>query len=74
MMMWNRLLARGPTMSSATFPTDIPLARMEITSALKSWTAPMNSVPRTTQSMAGTHPQITAMAGPNMGDSPAMEA
>ena len=74
MMIWNKDLARGPTMSSATFPTDTPRARMEMTSAPKSCTAPMKRVPRTTHSIAGTHPQITAIAGPNIGESPAIEA
>jgi len=34
----------------------------------------MNSEPPTTQIMAGSQPQITAMAGPSIGDKPVIEA
>ena len=61
-------------MDSATLPTDIPRARMEMTRAPKSWTAPIKSVPRTTHNMAGTQPQMTAMAGPSIGDNPVQES
>ena len=71
---WNRNLARRPITSSAIRPMDLPLARMLMHNAEKSWTAPTNSVPRTTQIIAGTQPQITAMAGPSMGASPAIDA
>ena len=52
----------------------MPRLRIDTTSAPKSWTAPMNSVPNTTHSIPGSQPQITAMAGPSMGASPAIEA
>ena len=67
-------LARRPIRSSATLPMLIPRWRIEMTSAPKSCTAPMKSVPRTTQSMPGSQPQITAMAGPSIGAKPAIEA
>ena len=67
-------LARRPMRSSATLPMLMPRCRIETTSALKSCTAPMKRVPRTTHSMPGSQPQITAIAGPSMGASPAIEA
>ncbi len=67
-------LARGPMRFSATLPMLMPRCRIETTKALKSCTAPMKRVPRTTQSMPGSQPQITAMAGPSIGARPAMEA
>ena len=71
---WKRYLARRPMMSSAIRPMDLPFARMLMQSAEKSCTAPTSRVPTTTQIIAGTQPQITAMAGPSMGARPAMEA
>ena len=52
---------------SATFPIDIPRARMLTTSEPMSWTQPIRRAPRTTQAMAGSQPQMTATAGPSMG-------
>ena len=70
----NRNLARGPMTPSATLPIDSPRARMDTTRAPKSCTQPMKTAPKTTQSMAGTQPQMTATAGPSMGASPVIEA
>ncbi len=47
---------------------------MEIINEPKSWTAPIIIEPTKTQISAGSHPQITAIAGPTMGPVPAMEA
>ena len=74
MRMWNSVLARGPMRLSVTLPIDMPRARMETASAPKSWTAPTKMAPRTTHSSAGSQPQMTAIAGPSIGDSPVMEA
>ena len=74
MRAWNSSLARRPMMSSAIRPIDLPRARMLRTSAEKSCTAPMKTAPRTTQTNAGTQPQMTAIAGPSIGASPAIEA
>ena len=52
----------------------IPRARMDTTRAEKSWTQPMSNEPPTTHSMAGSQPQMTAMAGPSIGARPVMEA
>ena len=46
---------------------------MEMIRAPKSCTAPITTLPTNTQSSAGTHPQMMAMAGPTMGPVPAME-
>ena len=70
----NRVLALGLIKIPARSPTERPFSLTEITSALKSCTAPMNMVPRTTQTIAGTHPQKTAIAGPIIGAAPAIEA
>ena len=43
---------------------------MDTASALKSWTAPTKIAPSTIHSMAGSQPQMTAMAGPSIGDNP----
>ena len=74
MMACIRDFARLPMRLSAMAPMERPLARAETTRAPKSWTQPTKMAPPTTQSMAGSQPQITAMAGPSMGDSPVMEA
>ncbi len=71
---WNSVLARRPTMPSVTLPIDMPRARMLTTKEPKSWTHPTNSAPSTTQSIAGAQPQITATAGPSIGDRPVIEA
>ena len=74
MMSRNRILARGPMTPSATLPTDCPRARIDTTRAEKSWTHPTRTAPRTTHSIAGPHPQMTATAGPSIGASPVIEA
>ncbi len=74
MIRWNSVLARGPMMPSVTLPIDMPRARMLTTSAEKSCTQPTNTAPRTTHSIAGTQPQITATAGPSIGASPVIDA
>ena len=65
---------RGPTTWPATSPIERPPWRVLMTSAEKSWAAPMKIVPMETQSSAGSQPQITAMAGPTIGAAPAIEA
>ena len=65
--------ARGPITSAATSPIELPRWRRLMTSAAKSWTAPMNTVPSVTHSSAGSHPQITAIAGPTIGAAPAID-
>ena len=74
MTRWNNVLPRGPTRFSVTFPSDIPRARMDTTSAPKSCTAPTKMAPRTIHTIAGSQPQMTAMAGPSIGDSPVIDA
>ena len=49
-------------------------ARMDTTSAPKSCTAPTKMAPTTTHNIAGSQPQMTAMAGPSIGDSPVIDA
>ena len=70
----NSIFARAPITPSATFPMDCPLARMDTTNALKSCTQPTSTAPSTTQSIAGTQPQITATAGPSIGARPVIDA
>ena len=69
-----RVRARFPMTPSATLPTDTPRARSDTTKAEKSWTQPIKTAPKVTHKRAGTHPQMTATAGPNMGARPVMEA
>lgn len=54
-------------------PTVCPRLRNETTRAPKSCTAPIRMEPKSTQSRAGSHPQMTATAGPTMGPVPAMD-
>ena len=63
------LVSTRPAMS----PTVWPRFLMETTSDPKSCTAPISIDPNSTQSKAGTHPQITATAGPTIGPVPAIE-
>ena len=70
----NSTFARAPMTPSATLPMDWPFARMETTSAEKSCTQPTKTAPKTTHSMAGTQPQMTATAGPSIGANPVIEA
>ena len=74
MIRWKRVLARSPTTPSATLPIDMPRARMLTTRAPKSWTQPTKIAPKTTHRVAGSQPQITATAGPSIGDRPVIEA
>ena len=69
----NAVRTRGLTTAPAIWPIELPRCRRLITSAEKSWTAPMKMVPTTTQTSAGSQPQITAMAGPTIGAAPAIE-
>ena len=68
-----RVRTRLFTTSAARSPMERPSFRSEMTRAPKSCTPPKKMDPKKTQSTAGTQPQITAMAGPTMGPSPAME-
>ena len=74
MTRWKSVLPRRPTRFSVTLPSDIPRARMETTRAPKSCTAPMKIAPSTTHSIAGSQPQMTAMAGPSIGERPVIDA
>ncbi len=65
--------ARAPITWPAMSQMERPWLRRLITRAEKSWTAPIRTVPTATQSIAGSQPQITAMAGPTMGAAPAMD-
>jgi hypothetical protein len=65
--------ARSPMIDCVRVPIELPLCRVEIHRAAKSCTAPANTVPSTTQRNAGSHPQITAIAGPTIGAAPATE-
>jgi hypothetical protein len=73
MMIRKSVRTRGLITSPAISPIEAPRWRRLITSAEKSWTAPMKTVPSATQSRAGSQPQMTAMAGPTIGAAPAME-
>jgi hypothetical protein len=68
-----RVRTRGVITCPAISPMDRPRWRRLITSAAKSCTAPIITVPSATQTRAGSQPQITAMAGPTMGAAPAIE-
>ena len=52
---------------------DWPRLRTLAHSAPASWIPAKKTVPSVTHRKAGTHPQITAMAGPTMGAAPATE-
>ena len=52
---------------------DRPLLRTEAHSAPRSCIPAKNTVPMVTQRKAGSHPQMTAIAGPTMGAAPATE-
>ena len=64
---------RSPTIFPASVPIEFALWRVEIHSVPKSCTAPAKMVPSTTHRNAGSHPQMTAIAGPTMGAAPATE-
>lgn len=70
----NNIRARGPMMSLVTSPMVCALCRIEANSAAISCTPPISTQPTNTQMIAGSQPQYTAMAGPRIGPSPAMEA
>ena len=69
----NIIVAFSPTMLDATSAIDRPFSFRLIARAPKSCTAPINIVPKTTQSSAGSHPQYAAMHGPTIGAAPAIE-
>ena len=69
----NRMRVRGASTRPAMSPTVWPRLRMETTSEPKSCTAPIRMEPNKTQRRAGTHPQMTASAGPTIGPVPAIE-
>ena len=52
----NRLKPALPRVLRATSAIDLPPSRMTMNSVVKSWTAPMKTPPKTTQSQAGTKP------------------
>jgi hypothetical protein len=52
---------------------DFPWFLKDMTKAEKSCTAPMTIDPTKTQIIAGTQPQMTAIAGPTIGPVPAIE-
>ena len=66
----NKTLFLLPTIG---LPLFVEKAAALIQMAPKSCTPAKNTVPSTTHTKAGTHPQITAMAGPMMGAAPATE-
>ena len=68
------VFARRPISRSMAAPIDRPRARIETASAPKSCTAPTKIAPSTTHAIAGSQPQMTAIAGPSIGDSPVIEA
>ena len=69
----NRLRPRWPMYCPDSDPMDLPLCRLEAHRAPRSWTPAKKTVPMVTQRKAGTHPQMTAIAGPTMGAAPATE-
>ena len=70
----NRTCARGPMTARVTSPMVAALWRTEATSVLMSWTAPMRMLPPTTHANAGAQPHTTAIAGPTIGATPAIDA
>ena len=66
-----RVRARRLTTSPVSDPTDRPWLRTLAQIAPKSCTPAKNIVPPMTQMNAGSHPQMTAMAGPMIGAAPA---
>lgn len=66
-----KLRTRVPITVPAIEPIDWPLLRILAQMADISWTPAIKMVPSTTQMMAGTQPQITAIAGPMIGAAPA---
>jgi hypothetical protein len=54
-------------------PTVWPRFRIETTSAPKSCTAPIRIDPKKTHKSAGSHPHMTAIAGPTIGPVPAID-
>ena len=69
----NSIRALGEMISPMYWPIDFPWWRAEMIRVPKSCTAPIKMEPNTTHSIAGSQPQITAIAGPMMGDEPAIE-
>jgi hypothetical protein len=73
MMSRKSVRTRGEIMRPAISPMEWPRWRKLMTSAAKSWTAPIITVPSATQTSAGSQPQITAIAGPTIGAAPAID-
>jgi hypothetical protein len=70
----NSVRARAPATSFAKSATLRARLRMELYMHPKSCTAPTKIHPSTIHSSAGTQPQMTAIAGPSSGPSPAIDA
>ena len=68
-----RLRPFRPMYLPDSVPMLCPRCLPEAHRAPKSCIPAMNTVPMVTHRKAGTHPQITAMAGPTMGAAPATE-
>ena len=67
--MENAMTRKKPGLPSARWATcaiDWPLSRMLTKRLEKSWTAPMNTAPKTTQSQTGMYPYIMATVGPTL--------
>ncbi len=69
----NSRLPRRPMYFAASVPMDWPRLRVEAHRAPRSCMPAKNTVPRVTQRKAGPQPQITATAGPTIGEAPATE-
>ena len=70
----NKNLVRLLTYLEVYSAMDLPWFLMEMIRAPKSCTPPMMMEPTKIQIMAGSHPQMMAIAGPTMGPVPAMDA
>lgn len=60
--------------SDAISPMDLPWLRSETIIEPKSCTVPMNIEPKMTRIIAGTQPQMIAIAGPTTGSVPTIDA
>ena len=72
-MVRNNARALLPITFPVKSPIEWPLFFAESTRHPKSCTAPKKIVPKTTHSRAGSHPHITAIAGPTIGAAPAID-
>lgn len=73
MMVRNRVRERGLITLLVNVPMFWARFLTETTMEPKSCTPAAKTVPSTTHSKAGTHPQKTAMAGPTIGAAPATD-